>query len=292
MSGAVLAAFLLALPHLTTIETPHFSFVHDSRTGRLARHLASRAEEIYAGLSREVGYAPRGRITIRVAGTPEQFRAMQPGNTAPWAQAVAYPAQKLIVIRGYGDLQPEATLAHELTHVMLQGALRGRPVPAWLAEGLAMHYGGQWSLQRWATLSKAMLFGSLIPLPELTHGFPQETARAQLAYAESHSLVGFIRREWGEAGLQRLARSLAAGRTPESALKAATGLPAAELERRWMRELKLRFSWVPIATSTTALWAMLMGLTVYVWRQRRLRARKILRQWEEEEEQEEAGGPA
>lgn len=288
MIAVLLAAWLLALP-LLSVETAHFNFEHEAQGERLASHLAGRAEEIYAGLSRDLGVRAPGRITVRVAATPEQFRAMQPATPAEWARATAYPARRLIVIQGWGDTRPETTLAHELCHIMLQGALRGRPAPAWLAEGLAMHYGGQWELERWATLSQALLFGSLIPLSELTYGFPRQTSRARLAYAQSHSLVDYIRGQWGEDGLRRLTHSLAAGEDPERALQSATGLSGAELERRWVKSLKLRFSWVPIITSTAALWAALTALSLYVWRRKRAAARERLRRWEEEEAAEEKG---
>lgn len=282
MSALLLCLWLAALP-VASIETAHFVFEHDPRGERLARHLAARAEEVYAGLAEDLGVRVRARIIVRVASTPEEFRTRQPSTPAGWAKAVAYPGRGLIVILATGDTRPEETLAHELCHVMLQGALRGRPAPAWLAEGLAMYYGGQWRLGRWATLSEAMLFGRLIPLAELTHNFPPEGSRARLAYAQSHSLVDYLRRNWGEEGLRALARALARGRDPEQALRAATGLTARELEERWVGDLKLRFSYIPIITSTALLWAILTVLSLYAWRRKRRLVRERLRRWAEEE---------
>jgi len=282
VSPLVLGVLLFALP-LLSLHSAHFSFEHGPSGERLARHLAPRAEEIYADLARALEVTPAGRITVRVAATRTELAAMEPHPQPAWAQATAWPQRRLIVIRAWGDLRPEETLAHEVCHVLLEESLHGRPVPAWLAEGLAMHYSGEWDLQRWVRLSRALLTGGALPLAQLTGGFPRDPDQARLAYAESDSLIDYIRTRWGEAALAQLTRSLAAGKGSEAALEIATGLTTAELERDWLADLKRRLSWTPILAGSGLLWAAASVLAVLAWRRRRKAARRRLSEWAMEE---------
>jgi len=58
------------------------------------------------------------------------------------------------------------------------------------------------------------------------------------------------------------------------------------LEDEWMAYLKMRASWIPLATSGATVWfvASLLFVAGY-WRKRR-KARATLRRWEEEEGEE------
>jgi len=139
----------------------------------------------------------------------------------------------------------------------------------------------QWTLSWTYILTKAVLTDALLPLEELKQGFPMAQHQAQLAYAESFSFVSFIKNEFGPSALPRLIRGMAHGLDADTATMLATGLGLRQMERRWKKELKRRYSWIPIATSFFSLWflASLLFLLGY-WRKRR-RQRKILEEYGE-----------
>lgn len=291
-----LLSFILALPELLSaaswleLRSAHFIMRYQEPERRMASFLLQRAEENRETMLREIGHAPPSPTVIYLAPTWEQFQEAQPGGEPPtWAAGTAYPAHNLIILRSPrgmkgGRTDIEEVLRHEYTHLALARALRGNEAPRWLDEGLTMLQTRRWNFSRTYCLSRGVLSNSLIPLEELKDGFPLDQDQAQLAYAQSLSFVGFIKREYGPQALPRLITGLAHGLDAEEALRQATGLGLRNLERQWKAELKRRYSWIPIVTSFFSLWflASLLFLLGY-WLKRR-RAKRTLEQWEDEED--------
>ena len=62
------------------------------------------------------------------------------------------------------------------------------------------------------------------------------------------------------------------------------GLRWEELEKRWRDYLKLRFSWIPIVTSTTTLWFLVTIVFILGYLRKRKANRLKLEEWDREEE--------
>jgi len=56
-----------------------------------------------------------------------------------------------------------------------------------------------------------------------------------------------------------------------------------QLEDRWQRYLKMRFSWIPIITSATALWFLLALLFLLAYAKKTRAKRQLYEQWDKEE---------
>lgn len=255
----------------------------------MAAFLLQRAEETRKTILNDIGHAPPPPTVIYLAPTWKQFQEAQPGGDPPtWATGTAYPARNLICLRSPrgmkgGRIDIEEVLRHEYTHLVLAKTLKGNDAPRWLDEGFTMLQSRGWNFSWTYCLSRGVLRDALIPLEELTYGFPLDQDQARLAYAQSLSFVSFIKTEYGPETLPRLITGLAHGLDAETALKQATGLGLRNLERQWKTELKKRYSWIPIVTSFFSLWflASLLFLLSY-WLKRR-RAKRILAEWEQEE---------
>ena len=295
LSSFLLVPLILLLPALSPaaswleLNSAHFIMKYQKPERKMAAFLLQRAEETREAILRDIGHAPPSPTVIYLASTWEQFQEAQPGGEPPtWAAGTAYPAHNLICLRSPrgmkgGRTDIEEVLQHEYTHLALARALRGNEAPRWLDEGFTMLQTKKWNLSHTYCLSRGVLTDTLIPLEELTHGFPLAQDQARLAYAQSLSFVGFIKRECGPQALPRLITGLAHGLDADTALKQATGLGLRHLERRWKAVLKKRYSWIPIVTSFFSLWflASLLFLIGY-WLKRR-RAKRILAEWEQEE---------
>ncbi len=62
------------------------------------------------------------------------------------------------------------------------------------------------------------------------------------------------------------------------------GIRWEEIEERWRNYLKLRFSWVPIITSTTTLWFLVTIVFIFGYLRKRRANRLKLEEWEREDE--------
>jgi len=280
---------LLSAASWLELRSPHFIMRYQKPEHKMAAFLLQRAEETREAIHLAIGHAPPTPTLIYLAPTWEAFQGVQPtGHPPQWAVGTAYPALNLITLRSPrgmrgGRTEIEEVLQHEYAHLALGRALQGHEAPQWLDEGVAMLQSRGWNLSWTYCLGRGVLSNALIPLEELTDGFPLDQHQAQLAYAQSFSFVSFIKNEYGSEALPRLITGLAQGLDMGTALRLATGLGLRNLERKWKAELNRRYSWIPIVTSFFSLWflASLLFLLSY-WLKRR-RTKRTLEEWEQEE---------
>jgi acylphosphatase len=105
-----------------------------------------------------------------------------------------------------GFLSLERTLPHEITHLLLYERFRGRyaNLPTWLNEGLATLEEPSPSPQYRLALDDARRRDEILPIESLCSAFPTAGSDALLAYAESVSLVRYIRDVYGQGAIAAL----------------------------------------------------------------------------------------
>lgn len=159
-----------------------------------------------------------------------------------WADGYADPALGLAVVAVADDVDAgvnlERELPHELTHLLVYRVIGDRytQVPTWLNEGLAVVNQMQPDPGSPAALDAAREAGTLLRLSSLCGPLPADPAQAQLFYAESESIVRYIRETYGSSGLTALLAAYADGLGCAAGVKRALGLSLDELEREWLAE--------------------------------------------------------
>jgi hypothetical protein len=292
----ILLGICLLLPLMSSAadfkatETPHFAFFFHARDRRIMRSLIDEAEVVRREVVKDLGTDFSGITRVYLAPSAREYREMQPDRWVPsWSAGVAYPRSNVIIlkspraIRG-GRMDLNRVFKHELTHIAVGRAFRGTErVPRWLDEGLAMYESREWDLSRISTITRAVLTDSLIPLAEITIGFPEDAGRAELAYAQSFYLVTFLVSKYGRENFHRFIRKYSTGKSLEDVLLVVYGLRWNEFEERWRDYLKLRFSWFPIITSTTTLWFLISMVFIIGYVRKRRAGKRLLEEWEREE---------
>ena len=125
-------------------------------------------------------------------------------------------------------------LTHELTHAMVH-SIAPRNVPAWLNEGLAMHFEPHDTAAARRLLADAHVF---VPLNALQQGFSRLNAvQAAVAYEESAFAAGVLLDRIGPQGLAALLQDLNAGQTLEQAIER-FGLTLAAFESDLSRRVR------------------------------------------------------
>lgn len=240
-------------------------------------------------LGAKLGQAP---IRAIVAPSTQDFvlRVHDLAGRTPDANvlAIAIPGRRAIVVDAERlRLEPfklESTLKHELSHLLLAQVARGTPLPRWFDEGVAeLAAGVELARPEVLELAGAARWGSLESLDELSITFPGHGARATRAYRTSLSFVTWLdRRAQAEGGLRAIVQELDR-RTPLDRIVAmATGVPLADAEALWRRELAQEHS-IPeaLARSGTVWLALLPLLFVVVYVVERRRRRKVYERLEE-----------
>ncbi len=244
----------------------------DVRSYRLAMELTGLAQ---AG--------PAIRVILAPEGSP-------PATRVPaWVSGYALGKAGVIVLLPervssypYGSI--ESVLSHELAHVLVARAARGRPVPRWFDEGLAMVVADRWDLEDRARLVWAMVGGRQVSRAELNGLFRQDAASARRAYVLAGALVRYLLQQWGPEVPGKILALVGRDVPFAEAFQQVTSVNLAEAEASFWTEQALWNRWVPIVSSSATLWMGITLLAIYAYRKQRQRAAALRQQWEQEDD--------
>jgi len=252
------------------------------------------ADSFKSELSAWLGQNVLDHVEVRIARSPEDMDALAPVGYPPprYAVGVAYSPLHLVLITLRSPKTAEApdlgeVLRHELVHVALEDATGGHHVPMWFNEGLAVYGSGEASWQRMHTLWDATLSRTVLPLADLDKSFPQENYEVSIAYAESADFVRFLLRTEDRARFGALVERVRKGTPFDRALADSYGTDTRKLEYEWREELTKRYSFWPVLTGSSMLWALIIGVMALAWVRRRRKTKETLQRWEREEAEEE-----
>ena len=201
------------------------------------------------------------------------------GSTDGGSGVIAlFPAR----VDGYPDRGLEALLQHELAHVLVARAARGQPVPRWFDEGLAMAAGRVWGLGDRARVALAVLTDDRLPLARIDAAFAGGSAEVESAYALAGDFFQELERRFGAGVGAAILDGVARGAPFKPAFLAATGQSLAAVETAYWRRRSFWNRWVPIVTSSAALWGGITLLALAAFRRRRAIDAEIHRRWTEE----------
>ena len=137
------------------------------------------------------------------------------------------------------------SMIHEMTHLLMDEAVDNplAQMPAWLNEGLAMHFEKD-SFRRRTEAAQAARDGRFFPLRNM-NAVPGRPEAVRLFYAQSLSVVDFMFEVYGPERITELIRAIDRGRRAEEAIPEVFGITVDQLERAWMANL---VSSTPVAT--------------------------------------------
>lgn len=194
------------------------------------------------------GWALPPTPSVLLIPTREEFLRM---SGDPLVIAFAVPEKNLIVI-DYSKIikspfSMEATLKHELCHLLLHWHIKREILPKWMDEGLC-----QWVsdgigeiivVQKNALLHRASLSRRLIPIHDLERGFPADERSWLLAYEESKSFVTYLVDTFGKERLIESLNRMKEGNTVDVAIESALSIPIENLEKEWHHSIKSKLTW-------------------------------------------------
>jgi hypothetical protein len=276
IAALVLASSLVAQPNAPLrFDRDRFTVIGFPGDEQLLRSLldAAAQRDSFPWLPR-----PRTRLVIAVAPDERRFREWI-GPAAPeWGAAIAFPAQRTIIMQGRtagsdaGD--PLVVLRHELAHLALDEALGDLP-PRWFHEGYASVAAGEWGRDEVLATSVALLLRGMPSLDSLDESFDGSERRADAAYALAHRAVVELSALDPERGLTLFFDYWRESRSLEVAIRRAFGLTQTQFEERWRQRTRRQYGALAIAAdlSLAAVLLMTIVMPLYMARRRRDRLR-------------------
>jgi len=285
------------LPLPIRIEGNGITVRAESGMSRLANRIAKMAPKKLRSISADLEHlAKPPKVEIRlIKRSANMTRASPPGHRVPgWAAGVAFPRLGVIVVatrREHNTINVPNTVAHELAHLAMGAALRGR-APRWLDEGFAYLHSSEYSFARWRTLVGMAWTGNVIPWRELDDSFPAQEQEAGRAYAQSYDLVSFLairgkHKHTDDDGdrwpFQQFLSLIASGHTPDEAARVAYLNSMDQLHSEWYQQLRKRYLLLPAELIALGIWVVGAILLIIAYIRRRRINRGRLQQWAEEE---------
>lgn len=142
-----------------------------------------------------------------------------------------------------GEFQWEATLWHELAHVVTLQMSKQR-VPRWLTEGISEYEetvaSSGWGRRMEMEFAARMNRGEILKLSDLNAAF-QDPRTISLAYYEASLLVAHLVKLYGDPGLHRLLRAYGEGLDSDEALRQALDTSFDDLQGSFDAAMEERF---------------------------------------------------
>lgn len=257
---------------------------------RLAEHVAAAARTLppLPGLPTDL-LERTAPIDVFLPPDAARLDSLLGGGVPEWGAAFAIPDAKRVVLPGYlsaraAPHQLPRLLRHELAHVALAHYLAPIRAPRWFDEGYARMAAGEWDAEATWMLRVAFALHRAPPLDSISLDWPAAEPDARIAYLLATSAVGYlVEHGGGDEGLRLFLERWRAGGALEPALRQTYGLTLAQFESHWIREVKARYGWAMLATSSLLFWAPAGFLLALLYARRRREQRERLERLREQE---------
>lgn len=270
------------------IDSSPFHIYYFKEDQVYAKELPALFQAAYSELANKLGLELTSSVKVFLCPTEEIFNDLTGDFVPDWGEGVADPIQSVIILKSPGVTENydrfHKLVRHELTHVLIGQSVRHpQAMPKWFNEGMALYFSFDEEFAGGEAISKALFSDSIIPLDEIDDVLKFQKTKARLAYEESYSFTLFLEEKFGLDGIVRLIHELDAGKTFNQAFLDAFGMDLFDAELQWYKYLEEKYRWRFLLDFETLLWILILFLFIFVVMAIRLRNRRIMKKWEEEE---------
>jgi len=237
----------------------------DSQYGQRIQQIAK------SGLERStqlLPVAPNIPIEIYIYPDITSMKSIFPVDSELWVNGKAIlKANRIIVVDqppldDFTDL--ERLIPHETMHLLQFHVLVSNYAyaPTWLMEGLASQAELYPDADKERVLSKATETGRLTPLSTLCLGISQDPEQANIDYAQSASLVRYVKNTYGNQSLLTMLQAASSGKDCSSLVNSTLGISLQRLEDDWLASVSSNAPVTTIGQVSTFLWIFIPGVLV------------------------------
>ncbi len=201
------------------------------------RELMATAQQTLDRLAEDTGAYLEKPVNLYIYGSSRDLRGAMI-FPQEWTGGVAFPRFGTIAIGiAPGELDwGRRAIAHELAHLVVHQVTLNpyNDIPVWLDEGLAMYAEGEPESRLLSLLNKAITENRVTSVRSLSSPFSADAQEANIAYAQSYSLVEFLISRYGQAKMLELLDTFGQGSNYDEALMKVYGFDMDGLNKRWL----------------------------------------------------------
>ncbi|MDD3715561.1 MAG: hypothetical protein PHT46_00480 [Candidatus Marinimicrobia bacterium] len=254
---------------------------HSRRDSTIAAMALRTLEEKQEKLQETYGLE-KAHIEVYIAADPAEYSRLA-GSASPfWSMGLASGNRMLIKSPSFSrqSLQEfQKTLLHECVHL----ALSEYPLPLWFNEGFAQYEAGTFSMEQKILLARTVLANAFLTFRQIEELQEMSASRAELAYAQSVSAVDFLISNYGRELLEKCLLFSKKYNDFPTAFRNAYLMTPEHFEKRWQDHAKKRYRFYLALDLRGTFWLFLSGLLILGYILTKLRRRRILKKWEQEE---------
>lgn len=214
---------------------------------------------------------PAYPIRLIVTRSPARFDSVTRGRLPSWSGAAAFPAASTIILKLDGDMDPRATLRHELAHLALHHLATA--IPRWFDEGYAAYAAGEWGRLDALTVNWELVRRGPPTLHALDRQLREGSQSAEAAYALATTAVLYLARLGGARGLRPLLVNLQQTRDFDAALRETHLMTTAQFETAWQADVVRHYGWLRLLSSFAVFWSVVGIVLLSLWGLKRRRDR-------------------
>lgn len=252
-------------------DTTHFRFHDVSHASSTFSELVEGADARVRRLCGMLGICDfvGDPMDVYVADDPTEFAShFPPGNRmAERAVGVAFPSQGRIVLRAHGTahFSLSETFDHEISHILVHRAAKGRHVARWFLEGVAIWQADESVIQELENAAGAAWHDDLYAFSDIERQFPDQGRSVDKAYAQSAIFVRWLYIHHGVHGFRNLLLRVREGASFNEAFESAYGGSVDDLAQEWAAALREETSLMMFLRDGNFLWVMMALLIVWAY---------------------------
>ena len=228
-------------------------------------------------------------FSIYITSNMEEFYKKSKGPVPEWGIAVAKSNPDRIILKSPGIANVSFTrmkevMIHELNHIYLYRIPNHYSMPSWFKEGMAMRNSKEFSLVHKIEISKSQWQKNTLPLTRLQNLNTYSEGKVKLAYGESAAAIEALEYYYGPDVLINILNNMREKIDFQQSLEYSSKEKLIDFEIKFEAYLKNNYSWVFLFRSPKYVYVILPIILVLGFIYHRYRSKKIIKQWEIEEE--------
>lgn len=269
-------------------ESPPFLVHFSPQDKAYAEELSTLLHLGYEELSKKLRIELMLPVNVYLCPNEDEFSRLT-GNLIPhWGEGAADADHGFIILRsphqtGNHDHFP-TLIKHELVHVLIGRFLNRHSLPKWFNEGVALSFSKDESFAGGTAVSKALFSDSIIPLSSIDDVLEFHSVKARLAYEESYLFTKFIEETFGSENIVEFLHRLEKSDAPfDVVFQNVFKHDVLDLELEWYDYLQDEYRWRFLLDFESFLWIFILTLFIFVFLGIRLKNRRTLKRWDDEE---------
>lgn len=239
---------------------------------------------------KKIGIYKQLPIKLIIAADNQEYRSFIKGSAAilEFSEAIYNHRNKTIYIRNPRQIKNynkiRRILLHEYIHRFIDYFWKNPPL--WFHEGMAVYFSNDFGLDRELNLIKNTLFGNSLTLEQMKSKYPENKIEWQSFYSQSALAVKYLYTRYEEDFYQLWDKALPSGNFEKVFIRSFLFTPE-QFSEKFEEYSKNHSRWEMLLAFSSLVWGIMPLILLIGWLRKKLKGRKIEKQWQEEEQEDE-----